>query len=69
VVRDDAGFAGGNGVCYALAARLRSVRLTSTMIAAVPTKIASALKRKAYYFVPLTVKPGGRGPDCGSLRM
>jgi len=28
------------------------------MIAAVPTKIAAALKRKAYYFVPLTVSLG-----------
>jgi len=28
------------------------------MIAAVPTKVAAALERKAYYFVPLTVSQG-----------
>src|SRR5713226_2845933 len=45
-----------NGVCYAVAGEnsVSSFDL-ERMIAAVPTKIASALKRKAYYFVPLTV--------------
>src|ERR1700686_86026 len=48
-----------NGVCYAVAGEnsVSSFDL-ERMIAAVPTKIASALKRKAYYFVPLTVSHG-----------
>jgi hypothetical protein len=48
-----------NGVCYAVAGEnsIGSHDL-ERMIAAVPTKIASALKRKAYYFVPLTVSQG-----------
>jgi hypothetical protein len=48
-----------NGVCYAVAGEtsIGSFDL-ERMIAAVPTKIASALKRKAYYFVPLTVTHG-----------
>ena len=49
----------GNGVCYAVAgeASISSFDL-ERMIAAVPTKAAGALKRKAYYFVPLTVTQG-----------
>ena len=48
-----------NGVCYALAgeASISSFDL-ERMVAAVPAKIAAALKRKAYYFVPLTVSQG-----------
>jgi len=48
-----------NGVCYASAGEssLGSIDL-ERMIAAVPAKIASALQRKAYYFVPLTVTQG-----------
>ncbi len=48
-----------NGVCYAAAGEssISSFDL-ERMIAAVPAKIASALKRKAYYFVPLTVSQG-----------
>jgi len=48
-----------NGVCYALAGEnaISSFDL-ERMIAAVPSKIASALHRKAYYFVPLTVSQG-----------
>ena len=48
-----------NGVCYAVAGEnsIGSHDL-ERMIAAVPTKIASVLKRKAYYFVPLTVSQG-----------
>ena len=48
-----------NGVCYAVAGEnsVGSFDL-ERMIAAVPTKIASVLKRKAYYFVPLTVSQG-----------
>src|SRR6202790_4705352 len=48
-----------NGICYASAGEIavNSFDL-ERMVAAVPTKIASALKRKAYYFVPLTVTQG-----------
>jgi len=48
-----------NGVCYAVAGEtsISSFDL-ERMIAAVPTKMATALKRKAYYFVPLTVTQG-----------
>src|SRR5271167_1942508 len=48
-----------NGVCYAVAGEnsIGSFDL-ERMIAAVPTKIAASLKRKAYYFVPLTVNQG-----------
>ena len=48
-----------NGVCYAVVGEnsINSFDL-ERMIAAVPGKIASALKRKAYYFVPLTVSQG-----------
>src|ERR1700733_5024579 len=48
-----------NGICYA-----RSGEITladndlERMIAAVPVPVASALSRKAYYFVPLTVTQG-----------
>jgi hypothetical protein len=48
-----------NGVCYA---SLGEIAVNSfdldRMVAAVPTRIASALERKAYYFVPLTVSHG-----------
>jgi hypothetical protein len=48
-----------NGVCYALAGESSIPSFDmERMIAAVPMKIASALKRKAYYFVPLTVSQG-----------
>src|ERR1700685_874540 len=48
-----------NGVCYAMAGEASiGVLDLDRMIAAVPTKAAAALKRKAYYFVPLTVTQG-----------
>src|SRR6516162_8090598 len=48
-----------NGICYASAGEIavNSFDL-ERMIAAVPTRIAIALERKAYYFVPLTVSHG-----------
>src|ERR1700683_5005674 len=48
-----------NGVCYAMAGEvaLNSFDL-ERMVAAVPAKIATALERKAYYFVPLAVSQG-----------
>src|ERR1700736_189899 len=49
----------GNGICYAVAGEtaVTSIDL-ELMIAAVPAKVATALERKAYYFVPLTVSHG-----------
>ena len=42
-----------------LRARSRSLKLTcERMVSAVPDAAAAALKRKAYYFVPLTVNQG-----------
>jgi hypothetical protein len=48
-----------NGVCYATSGEnsIGAIDL-ERMIAAVSTKAAAALKRKAYYFVPLTVSQG-----------
>src|ERR1700719_3951374 len=48
-----------NGICYAVAGEtaVNSFDL-ERMIAAVPGKVASALERKAYYFVPLAVSQG-----------
>lgn len=48
-----------NGVCYAMAGETSVGALDlERMIAAVPSRIAGALSRKAYYFVPLTVNHG-----------
>jgi hypothetical protein len=45
-----------NGVCYAVAGEVSvSAKDIERMVAAVPDVAASGLKRKAYYFVPLTV--------------
>ncbi len=48
-----------NGICYASAGEVavNSFDL-ERMVAAVPVRIATALERKAYYFVPLTVSHG-----------
>lgn len=48
-----------NGICYAMAGEVavNSFDL-ERMVAAVPGKIAAALDRKAYYFVPLAVNQG-----------
>lgn len=50
-----------NGICYATMGQLTvpSFEL-ERMVSAVPTSIAKALNRKAYYFVPLTI---GQGDD------
>lgn len=48
-----------NGICYAAAGELLiSESDLEKMVAAVPNVAASALSRKAYYFVPLTVNQG-----------
>jgi hypothetical protein len=48
-----------NGICYASVGEIavNSFDL-ERMVAAVPARIAAALERKAYYFVPLTVSQG-----------
>jgi len=48
-----------NGICYARSGEVTIAENDlDRMIAAVPGVIASALTRKAYYFVPLTVSQG-----------
>ncbi len=48
-----------NGICYARSGEITIAEADlDRMIAAVPTAVASALSRKAYYFVPLTVTQG-----------
>ena len=50
-----------NGICYARSGEISIAdNDLERMIATVPVPIASALSRKAYYFVPLTVTPGRR---------
>ena len=59
VVRSTPVSQAANGVCYASAGEISVSSLDlERMIGAVPIKIASALRRKAYYFVPLTVSQG-----------
>src|SRR5215813_5641385 len=59
VVRQTPVSQANNGICYASAGEIavNSFDL-ERMVAAVPTPIAAALARKAYYFVPLTVSQG-----------
>jgi hypothetical protein len=48
-----------NGICYAIAGEMTvSASDLERMVAVVPTSMAAALERKAYYFVPLTVNQG-----------
>jgi hypothetical protein len=48
-----------NGICYARSGEISVAENDlDRMVAAVPTAIAAALTRKAYYFVPLTVTQG-----------
>src|SRR5271165_2297670 len=48
-----------NGICYARAGEITIAENDlDRMVAAVPKPIASALTRKAYYFVPLTINQG-----------
>src|ERR1700758_1539295 len=48
-----------NGICYAVAGEITIAEADlQRMVAAVPDAAAAALKRKAYYFVPLTVNQG-----------
>jgi hypothetical protein len=48
-----------NGICYAISGEVTvAASDLERMVAAVPDSAAAALKRKAYYFVPLTVNQG-----------
>src|SRR5437660_4373554 len=48
-----------NGICYAVAGETAVNAFDlERMVAAVPAKVAGALERNAYYFVPLTVNQG-----------
>ncbi|HEX4489195.1 MAG TPA: hypothetical protein VH088_23180 [Terriglobales bacterium] len=48
-----------NGVCFAISGEVTvSAADLERMVAAVPNSAATALQRKAYYFVPLTVNQG-----------
>lgn len=59
IVRQTAVSQAPNGVCYASSGEIavNSFDL-ERMVAAVPVRVATALERKAYYFVPLTVSHG-----------
>jgi len=59
VVRQTPVSQAANGICYAVAGEtaVNSFDL-ERMVAAVPAKVAGALERNAYYFVPLTVNQG-----------
>ena len=59
VVRQNPVSQAPNGVCYAVMGS-SSVNNSDIerMVAAVPQAVAAALKKKAYYFVPLTVSQG-----------
>src|SRR5580704_2593256 len=59
VVRSTPVSQAANGICYAMAGEVavNSFDL-ERMVAAVPLKVAGALERKAYYFVPLAVSQG-----------
>ena len=59
VVRQSPVSQAANGICYAVSGEVTvSNGELEKMVAAVPTAIAAALQRKAYYFVPLTVNQG-----------
>ena len=48
-----------NGICYAASGEITVPEADlQRMVSAVPDAAAAALKRKAYYFVPLTVNQG-----------
>ena len=59
VVRQSPVSQAANGVCYAVAGEVTIAESDlERMVAAVPDAAAAALRRKAYYFVPLTVNQG-----------
>ncbi len=59
VVRKNPVTQASNGICFAIAGEVSvSVADLEKMVTAVPDSAAAALRRKAYYFVPLTVNQG-----------
>lgn len=59
VVRQTPVSQAANGICFAVAGEVTIGEADlERMVAAVPDPAAAALKRKAYYFVPLTVNQG-----------
>src|SRR5262245_8779795 len=59
VIREAPVSQASNGVCYAVSGDMSiPVMDLERMISAVPTAVARALERKAYYFVPLVVNQG-----------
>jgi hypothetical protein len=59
IVRDVAVAQAANGVCYASSGETAiSTADIERLVATVPPAIAAALRRKAYYFVPLTIGEG-----------
>jgi hypothetical protein len=59
VVRQNPVSQAPNGICYAVSGEVTiSPADLERMVSAVPDSAAAALKKKAYYFVPLTVNQG-----------
>ncbi|HEU5401758.1 MAG TPA: hypothetical protein VFU86_10400, partial [Terriglobales bacterium] len=59
IVRESPVSQAPNGICYAVSGEMNiSAADLERLVSAVPRAIASALDRKAYYFVPLTVNNG-----------
>src|SRR5689334_22545771 len=59
VVRQSPVSQASNGICYAVSGEVTvSETDLERMVEAVPRSAATALERKAYYFVPLTVSQG-----------
>ena len=59
VIREVAVQQATNGICYALSGELPlGASELERLVSLVPSPIAAALARKAYYFVPLTVSQG-----------
>lgn len=59
VVRQTPVSQSANGICYAASGEITIGESDlERMVAAVPVAVATALERKAYYFVPLTVSQG-----------
>jgi hypothetical protein len=59
VIREAPVSQAANGICYAVSGEMSISPVdVERMISAVPKPLATALERKAYYFVPLTVNQG-----------
>jgi len=59
VVRETPVSQASNGICYAISGEMNlGAADVERLVSAVPSAVAGALDRKAYYFVPLTVNQG-----------